>query len=72
MPVITVNNENQIEGKDLESMNRKPRNFDEMISLYMEMRLNHDIMSCRLEKLESRAKELEAHTNYIPGNEVER
>lgn len=72
MAAVTVNNENQIEGKDLESMNKSPKNFDEMVLLYMEMRLNHSIMCSRIEKLENRVKELESHCNYLPGNEVQR
>lgn len=72
MAEVTVNNENQIEGKDLQSMNKSPKNFDEMVLLYMEMKINHSIMSSRIEKLENRVSELESHTNYLPGNEVQR
>ena len=73
MSVVAVNNENQVETIELESWNKKPRNMEEMITLYMEMRLSHDIMCTRIEKLENTVRllneEIKECYNQIGRNE---
>lgn len=44
----------QTEKKEPVAFSKKPQNMDDMIQLYMEMYMSHQIMEARISKLENR------------------